>query len=116
MLTADGFQLQQRDRKSIALLNQISGQYIGNFFDEALRVEVGIRRPFFKRELDRPSARSRRPTASPIAPASRSWRAARRRRHPAAADGSIPIFVNQGDRASDRRRIQPALRAVQGRL
>ncbi|MFL6748477.1 MAG: TonB-dependent receptor [Sphingomicrobium sp.] len=52
VLTNDGFQIQQRDRKSIALLNQISGQYIGKFFEDDLRVEVGIRRPFFKRELD----------------------------------------------------------------
>jgi iron complex outermembrane recepter protein len=50
--TNDGFQIQQRDRKSIALLNQISGQYIGRFLDDALRVEVGVRRPFFKRSLD----------------------------------------------------------------
>jgi iron complex outermembrane recepter protein len=52
VLTNDGFQIQQRDRKSIALLNQISGQYIGKFFEDDLRVEVGVRRPFFKRELD----------------------------------------------------------------
>ncbi len=52
VLTNDGFQFQQRDRESIALLNQISGQYIGKFFDNDLRVEVGLRRPFFKRELD----------------------------------------------------------------
>ncbi len=52
VLTNDGFQIQQRDRRSIALLNQISGQYIGKFFDDDLRVEIGIRRPFFKRELD----------------------------------------------------------------
>ena len=52
VLDANGNVLQQRDRTSIALLNQISGQYIGKFFDEALRVEVGVRRPFFKRELD----------------------------------------------------------------
>ena len=52
VLTNDGFQIQQRDRKSIALLNQISGQYIGKFFEEDLRVEVGVRRPFFKRDLD----------------------------------------------------------------
>jgi iron complex outermembrane recepter protein len=49
--TSSGFKLQQRDRTSIALLNQISGQYIGHFFDDALRVEVGVRRPFFKRDL-----------------------------------------------------------------
>ena len=52
VFAADGFALQQRDRKSIALLNQISGQYIGKFFDNDLRVEVGIRRPFFKRDLE----------------------------------------------------------------
>jgi iron complex outermembrane recepter protein len=52
VLTNDGFQIQQRDRTSIALLNQISGQYIGKFFDDDLRVEIGVRRPFFKRKLD----------------------------------------------------------------
>lgn len=51
VLTADGFQLQQRDRLSIALLNQVAGQYIGNFFEDRLRVEAGLRAPFFKREL-----------------------------------------------------------------
>ena len=51
VLNADGFQLQQRDRLSIALLNQVSGQYIGRFFDDALRVEIGIRAPFFQRDL-----------------------------------------------------------------
>lgn len=52
VLNADGFQLQQRDRTSIALLNQIAGQYVGKFMDEKLRVEVGVRAPFFKRDLD----------------------------------------------------------------
>jgi iron complex outermembrane receptor protein len=52
VFTSDGFAIQQRDRKSVALLNQISGQYIGKFFDNDLRVEVGIRRPFFKRDLE----------------------------------------------------------------
>lgn len=47
----DGFIIQQRDRKSIALLNQVAGQYIGKFMDNRLRVEVGLRAPFFKREL-----------------------------------------------------------------
>ncbi len=51
VLTNDGFQIQQRDRKSIALLNQISGQYIGKFLVRKLRVEVGIRRSFFKRDV-----------------------------------------------------------------
>ena len=52
VLAADGFQLQQRDRLSVALLNQVSAQYIGKFFDEKLRVEIGVRAPFFKRDLN----------------------------------------------------------------
>jgi iron complex outermembrane receptor protein len=52
VLDATGFQFQQRDRKSIAMLNQVAGQYIGRFFEERLRVEIGLRVPFFKRELD----------------------------------------------------------------
>jgi iron complex outermembrane recepter protein len=52
VLDATGYQIQQRDRLSIASLNQISGQYIGRFFDRALRLEIGVRRPFFKRELE----------------------------------------------------------------
>jgi iron complex outermembrane receptor protein len=52
VVDATGFQIQQRDRLSIASLNQVAGQYIGRFFDRALRVEIGVRRPFFKRELE----------------------------------------------------------------
>jgi iron complex outermembrane recepter protein len=52
VLAADGALLRQRDRLSIALLNQISGQYIGKFFDDKLRVEAGVRMPFFKRDLE----------------------------------------------------------------
>lgn len=52
VLSADGVELRQRDRLSIALLNQISAQYVGKFFDEALRVEAGLRMPFFERELN----------------------------------------------------------------
>jgi iron complex outermembrane recepter protein len=50
--TADGFQFQQRDRLSIALLHQIAGQYIGKFMDNNLRVEIGLRMPFFERDLE----------------------------------------------------------------
>ena len=49
---ADGTVVQNRDRTSIALLNQLSGQYIGKFFDNRLRVELGVRSPWFKRKLD----------------------------------------------------------------
>jgi len=52
ILTATGEVAQNRDRTSIALLNQLSGQYIGRFFDQRLRVEVGVRSPWFKRKLD----------------------------------------------------------------
>ncbi|HEX8309207.1 MAG TPA: TonB-dependent receptor [Allosphingosinicella sp.] len=52
VLTNDGFIFQQRDRTSIALLHQVAGQYIGKFMDNKLRVEVGLRAPFFKRELN----------------------------------------------------------------
>ena len=52
IITAAGTKLQNRDRTSIALLNQLSGQYIGKFFDSRLRVELGVRSPWFKRNLD----------------------------------------------------------------
>lgn len=50
--TNDGFIFQQRDRLSIALLHQVAGQYIGRFMDNRLRVELGIRAPFFTRKLN----------------------------------------------------------------
>ena len=52
VLDASGFQFQQRDRLSIALLNQIAAQYIGRFMDSRLRIELGVRAPFFRRNLD----------------------------------------------------------------
>lgn len=52
IITAAGTKLQNRDRTSIALLNQLSGQYIGRFADDRLRVELGLRSPWFKRNLD----------------------------------------------------------------
>lgn len=52
VLSADGVPLRQRDRLSIALLNQVSGQYVGKFFDDKLRVEIGVRMPFFERDLN----------------------------------------------------------------
>ncbi len=97
VLDATGFQIQQRDRTSIALLNQISGQYIGRFFDEKLRVEVGVRRPFFKRDLD---------TNCPIQAADgfaycTSENILARGTvvvvPPGTPAGSIPIFIFQGD-------------------
>jgi iron complex outermembrane receptor protein len=52
IITAAGTKLQNRDRTSIALLNQLSGQYIGKFFDNRLRLELGVRSPWFVRDLD----------------------------------------------------------------
>jgi iron complex outermembrane recepter protein len=43
--------LQKRDRLSYATLNQVAAEYRGKFFDEALTVNVGVRAPFFKRDL-----------------------------------------------------------------
>lgn len=51
VFAADGFQIQQRDRKSVALLNQIAGQYVGKFFEDTLTIELGVRAPFFERDL-----------------------------------------------------------------
>jgi len=50
--TLDGQIFQKRDRFSVAILNQIALQYVGRFFDEKLFVDVGLRAPFFKRELN----------------------------------------------------------------
>ena len=94
VLNASGFQIQQRNRTSIALLNQIAGQYIGKFFDDKLRVEVGVRRPFFKRDLQ---------TFCPIqakdgfAYCTDEPILARGSVVPSGASGTIPVFVNQGD-------------------
>ena len=44
--------LQKRDRRSIALLHQISGEYRGEFFDSRLVVNAGLRVPFFERDLN----------------------------------------------------------------
>ena len=52
IITAAGTKLQNRDRTSIALLHQLSGQYIGKFFDSRLRLELGLRSPWFTRNLD----------------------------------------------------------------
>ena len=98
VLDATGFQIQQRDRLSIASLNQIAGQYIGRFFDRALRVEVGVRRPFFERELE---------TFCPIEAGGQGFayctseailpRGSVVTVPTGAPAGSIPIFVNPGD-------------------
>ncbi len=52
VLSVDGVEQRQRDRLSIALLNQLSGEYRGQFLDDALTVSLGLRMPFFKRNLE----------------------------------------------------------------
>ena len=46
-----GALLEKRDRKSRAILNQFSGEYRGDFFDNKLTVNLGLRAPFFIRRL-----------------------------------------------------------------
>lgn len=46
-----GVTLEKRDRISHAILNQFSGEYRGDFFDNKLTVNIGIRAPFFIRRL-----------------------------------------------------------------
>ncbi|MBO9707105.1 MAG: TonB-dependent receptor [Caulobacter sp.] len=53
IVTADGKGfMRSRDRFSIATLNQVSVEYRGKFLDDNLGVSVGVRAPFFKRELN----------------------------------------------------------------
>lgn len=49
---ADGMNLRRRDRLSIATLNQVAMEYRGRFMEDRLLVNVGVRAPFFKRELE----------------------------------------------------------------
>jgi iron complex outermembrane recepter protein len=44
--------LQKRDRRSLAILHQISGEYRGEFVDGRLVLNVGVRAPFFTRDLN----------------------------------------------------------------
>jgi iron complex outermembrane recepter protein len=48
----DGTNLRRRDRLSVATLNQIAAEYRGRFMEDKLLVNVGLRAPFFKRELN----------------------------------------------------------------
>ena len=52
ILAANGTIFQKRDRLSVPVLNQASAEYIGKFFDDALRVDVGLRDPFLTRQLN----------------------------------------------------------------
>ncbi|MCW3798765.1 TonB-dependent receptor [Sphingomonas sp. BN140010] len=50
--TADGLALQNRDRLSIAQLQQLSFEYFGRFLNDKLTFTAGLRAPWFKRELN----------------------------------------------------------------
>jgi len=50
LIAANGSVLQKRDRQSYAILNQVAGEYRGEF--GALTLNVGARLPFFKRDLE----------------------------------------------------------------
>ncbi len=52
ILDASGDPIQKRNRKSIAMLNQLSGEYRGEFIDKRLTVNLGVRSPWFTRKLD----------------------------------------------------------------
>lgn len=47
----NGAVLQKRDRLSYAILHQVSAEYRGEFLDNRLVVNAGVRMPFFKRDL-----------------------------------------------------------------
>ncbi|HEX6375813.1 MAG TPA: TonB-dependent receptor [Allosphingosinicella sp.] len=48
----NGVNLQKRDRLSFAILHQLWAEYRGEFIDGKLVVNVGLRAPFFKRDLN----------------------------------------------------------------
>jgi iron complex outermembrane recepter protein len=50
--TAEGGPLRLRDRLSIARLNQASLSYTTQLFDDRIGLNVGVRAPFFRRELN----------------------------------------------------------------
>ena len=52
VLAADGSVIRSRDRFSIAELNQIAADYRGKFMNDKLTLNLGIRAPYFKRELN----------------------------------------------------------------
>jgi len=52
VVNLDGYELRTRDRLSIAELNQFSLEYRGQFMDDALTINIGVRAPFFSRDLN----------------------------------------------------------------
>jgi iron complex outermembrane receptor protein len=52
IVDAAGNVLNKRNRLSYAILHQVSGEYRGQFFDNKLKVALGVRAPFFRRNLN----------------------------------------------------------------
>ncbi|WP_297804603.1 TonB-dependent receptor [uncultured Brevundimonas sp.] len=52
VVNLDGYELRSRDRLSYAILNQFAVEYAGRFMDDTVRLNVGLRAPFFKREMN----------------------------------------------------------------
>jgi iron complex outermembrane receptor protein len=52
IVSSSGTVLEKRDRLSYATLNQVSGQYRGQFFDNKLTIDFGVRAPFYQRDLN----------------------------------------------------------------
>lgn len=48
----DGANMRGRDRYSVAILSQLAVEYRGQFLDDTVLVSIGVRAPFFKRELN----------------------------------------------------------------
>jgi iron complex outermembrane receptor protein len=44
--------IEKRNRLSYAILHQVSGEYRGSFIDNRLTIDVGVRAPFFTRNLN----------------------------------------------------------------
>lgn len=51
ILDATGLEIEKRNRLSYSILNQVSGEYRGEFLDSRLVVDLGLRAPFFSRDL-----------------------------------------------------------------
>ncbi|WP_298813778.1 TonB-dependent receptor [uncultured Sphingomonas sp.] len=51
VLDAAGNVVNKRNRLSYAILHQVSGEYRGSFFEDRLKVALGVRAPFFRRNL-----------------------------------------------------------------
>lgn len=52
VLTNDGSFIRGRDRFSIAQLNMFAAEYFGRFDDNKVEIRLGLRAPFFKRDLN----------------------------------------------------------------